>query len=199
MITVALLVAGLRTHPPSTGPVGSDRAVTDGTSEEAPGRYGNADEDSKTQAPRPGPSACGYVPPVGRRSSRPSRMGRGTTRRRPSIPVRPAEACFFTLAFAVRRLAGAWSHERPARRARRARLSGRRSRRVDVVLAVRRRKKFVKQLPEMLQLLASSLRAGYSLLQGCRGGVAGDQRPDGRRAATGHGRGPARSTCRRGT
>ncbi|MDP1792887.1 MAG: type II secretion system F family protein, partial [Acidimicrobiales bacterium] len=35
------------------------------------------------------------------------------------------------------------------------------------ILAKRTKAKFVKQLPTALQLLASSLRAGYSLLQGC--------------------------------
>ena len=34
-------------------------------------------------------------------------------------------------------------------------------------LGFRRKRKFVRQLPSMLQLLASSLRAGYALLQGC--------------------------------
>ena len=83
------------------------------------------------------------------------------------LPLRAAEACFFSVAFAVVGAVIAWLLGGPVLgfvllvlglTVPVAALS---------FLATRTRKKFVNQLPTMLQLLASSLRAGYSLLQGC--------------------------------
>lgn len=83
------------------------------------------------------------------------------------LPLRAAEATFFTLAFTVAVGAGMFA------------LKGALVGLLAVVLvpggaalalqvaAMRTKSKFVKQLPAALQLLASSLRAGYSLLQGC--------------------------------
>lgn len=83
------------------------------------------------------------------------------------LPLRAAEACFFSVAFAIVGTAIAWLLAGPV---------------IGLVvlvlgmllppamlsfMAARTRKRFVNQLPSMLQLLASSLRAGYSLLQGC--------------------------------
>jgi tight adherence protein B len=83
------------------------------------------------------------------------------------LPVRAAEAAFFTVAFAAVLSILAWALGGfflailafglgvgvPAL--------------VLSFLGFNRKRKFVKQLPSMLQLLASSLRAGYALLQGC--------------------------------
>ncbi|HVV36926.1 MAG TPA: type II secretion system F family protein [Acidimicrobiales bacterium] len=83
------------------------------------------------------------------------------------LPIRAAEASFFTLAFACLLsvlafvLGGFFS-------ALLAFAAG-----IGVPIAVvtllgwNRKRKFLKQMPAMLQLLASSLRAGYALLQGC--------------------------------
>jgi len=83
------------------------------------------------------------------------------------LPLRAAEACFFSVAFAAVGTVIALLLGGPV---------------LGIVflvlglalppaalsfMAARSRKKFVGQLPTMLQLLASSLRAGYSLLQGC--------------------------------
>ncbi len=83
------------------------------------------------------------------------------------IPVRPAEACFFTLAFAALACVGAWIAKGPVGGFLALALGLAVPAAATSFLARRRRKKFVKQLPQMLQLLGSSLRAGYSLLQGC--------------------------------
>jgi tight adherence protein B len=82
------------------------------------------------------------------------------------LPIRAAEATFFAVAFALLTTAGAWS------------LAGPFLAIVVLLLALlapvgvlsflgwRRQRRFAKQLPTMLQLLASSMRAGYALLQG---------------------------------
>lgn len=83
------------------------------------------------------------------------------------LPLRAAEAAFFTFAFSI---AAGFAF---------AALKGILVGLLAVILvlggamatlaflAKRTKKKFVRQLPPALQLLASSLRAGYSLLQGC--------------------------------
>ena len=82
------------------------------------------------------------------------------------LPIRAAEACFFSVAFAL--LAGvlALTLKGP--------IIGLVALVAGIALPVgtmqflgwRRRRTFTKQLPQMLQLLGSSLRAGYALLQG---------------------------------
>ncbi len=83
------------------------------------------------------------------------------------LPLRAAEAAFFTLAFAFvvgvamfvlkGVLIGILAFV----------LIGGTAALALQVAAIRSQRRFVKQLPSALQLLASSLRAGYSLLQGC--------------------------------
>jgi tight adherence protein B len=82
------------------------------------------------------------------------------------LPLRPAEACFFTLAFAVLASVAAGLAKGPLAGIAALVLGVAIPAGLTSYLAVRRRKKFVKQLPEMLQLLSSSMRAGYALMQG---------------------------------
>ena len=88
---------------------------------------------------------------------------------RANLPLRPAEALFFyvagvvpsspccSFALADSPFAGADRHRHRRPRSRRRSLT---------FLANRRRKQFEALLPDTLQLLASTLRAGYSLMQG---------------------------------
>ncbi|MEY2399354.1 MAG: tight adherence protein [Actinomycetota bacterium] len=82
------------------------------------------------------------------------------------IPIRAAEACFFTAAFAVIAAVGAFVLKGPIFGLIALVLGVVAPLETTAFLAYRRRRKFVKQLPQMLQLLGSSLRAGYALLQG---------------------------------
>jgi tight adherence protein B len=61
----------------------------------------------------------------------------------------------------------------------------------------RRKKKFMNQLPDTLGLLAGTLKAGYSFMQGVGSGFARSRGSDGRRAAPGRQRSPARPAGRR--
>jgi tight adherence protein B len=83
------------------------------------------------------------------------------------LPVRAAEACFFTGAFAILVAVGALVLKGPIVGVVALVLGLVLPFEATVFIAYRRRRKFMKQLPQMLQLLGSSLRAGYALLQGC--------------------------------
>ncbi len=83
------------------------------------------------------------------------------------LPIRAAEACFFTGAFALIAGVGALLTKGPIIGVVALVLGFVLPFEAVVFVAYRRRRKFVKQLPQMLQLLGSSLRAGYALLQGC--------------------------------
>jgi tight adherence protein B len=83
------------------------------------------------------------------------------------LPIRAAEAAFFTIAFTFILTGAAFFLAGPfmALVALAAGLG------LPIValnfIGWNRKRKFTSQLPAMLQLLASSLRAGYALLQGC--------------------------------
>ncbi len=83
------------------------------------------------------------------------------------LPIRAAEAAVFAAAFAAVLAVLAWALAGPfvAVLAFAVGVAG--PALVLSFLGFRRKRKFVRQLPSMLQLLASSLRAGYALLQGC--------------------------------
>jgi tight adherence protein B len=83
------------------------------------------------------------------------------------LPLRAAEAAFFTFSFAVAAGIGiaALKGVLVGLLAVVVVLGGAAG--TLAVLSIRTQRKFVRQLPTALQLLASSLRAGYSLLQGC--------------------------------
>ena len=87
---------------------------------------------------------------------------------RANLPLRPAEALFFYVAGVVARRAAARSRWPTARRGadRRRHRRAHPARRSCPTSANRRRKQFEALLPDTLQLLASTLRAGYSLMQG---------------------------------
>ncbi len=83
------------------------------------------------------------------------------------LPIRAAEAAFFTVAFAGVLAVIAWVVSGPLLAVVALALGLGGPAATLSFLGFRRRRKFVRQLPSMLQLLASSLRAGYALLQGC--------------------------------
>lgn len=83
------------------------------------------------------------------------------------LPLRAAEAMFFTFAFGVVGGLGAAVMKGPLFGLLAMTLVFGGAAGALEVAALRTTRKFVRQLPIALQLLASSLRAGYSLLQGC--------------------------------
>ena len=83
------------------------------------------------------------------------------------LPLRAAEAAFFTFAFSVAAGFAAFALKGIVMGVLVTALVLGGAAATLAVLAFRTKSKFVKQLPTALQLLASSLRAGYSLLQGC--------------------------------
>lgn len=82
------------------------------------------------------------------------------------LPLRAAEASFFAFAFAVVAGGGMWALKGPIAAFLCVVLVIGGSLAALAFMAKRTTKKFAKQLPVALQLLASSLRAGYSMLQG---------------------------------
>lgn len=83
------------------------------------------------------------------------------------LPLRAAEAAFFTFAFAVFAGIAATSLKGILMGILVTGLVIGGAAGTLAIMAFRTKRKFVNQLPTALQLLASSLRAGYSLLQGC--------------------------------
>jgi tight adherence protein B len=83
------------------------------------------------------------------------------------LPVRAAEAAFFAFGFAVVLSILAWAFGGLLLAIVAFGLGVGVPALVLSFMGFQRKRKFVKQLPSMLQLLASSLRAGYALLQGC--------------------------------
>ncbi|MBA2608904.1 MAG: type II secretion system F family protein [Actinobacteria bacterium] len=82
------------------------------------------------------------------------------------LPIRAAEASFFTAVFALLAGVAALALKGPIFGLVALVLGLAIPTELAVFLAYRQRRRFVKQLPQMLQLLSSSLRAGYALLQG---------------------------------
>ena len=82
------------------------------------------------------------------------------------LPLRPAEALFFSLVLGLVIIAVAAVTGRFVGFVFAVLVVGLLPVAILNFMAARRRRKFASQLPDMLQLLAGSLRAGYSLLQG---------------------------------
>ena len=82
------------------------------------------------------------------------------------VPLRPAEAVFFNATLAVVLMLLGFVLQGLFGVALAALLFGAGPALIVSARAARRQKKFTGQLPDMLQLLSSSLRSGYSLLQG---------------------------------